>query len=69
LKKGLANVYISAFIQLANVILDLAMITDTTYNLMCLIMMSDRLCGLVVRDFGYRSRGPGSILGATRLSE
>jgi hypothetical protein len=29
----------------------------------------DRLCGLVVRVPGYRSRGPGSILGATTFSE
>jgi hypothetical protein len=29
----------------------------------------DRHCGLVVRVPGYRSRGPGSILGATRFSE
>jgi hypothetical protein len=28
----------------------------------------DRLCGLVVRVPGYRSRGPGSIPGATRFS-
>jgi hypothetical protein len=27
------------------------------------------LCGLVVRVPGYRSRGPGSIPGATRFSE
>jgi hypothetical protein len=27
------------------------------------------LCGLVVRVPGYRSRGPGAILGATRFSE
>jgi hypothetical protein len=27
---------------------------------------SDRLCGLVVRVIGYRSRGPGSIPGTTR---
>jgi hypothetical protein len=26
---------------------------------------NDRLCGLVVRVLGYRSRGPGSIPGAT----
>jgi hypothetical protein len=26
----------------------------------------DRLCGLVVRVLGYRSGGPGSILGTTR---
>jgi hypothetical protein len=28
-----------------------------------------RLCGLVVRVLGYRSRGPGSIPGTTRFSE
>jgi hypothetical protein len=28
----------------------------------------DRLCGLVVRVLGYRSRGPGSIPGTTRFS-
>jgi hypothetical protein len=27
---------------------------------------NDRLCGLVVRVLGYRSRGPGSIPGTTR---
>jgi hypothetical protein len=27
----------------------------------------DRLCGLVVRVRGYRSKGPGSIPGATRF--
>jgi hypothetical protein len=26
----------------------------------------DRLCGLVVRVLGYRSGGPGSILGTTK---
>jgi hypothetical protein len=30
---------------------------------------NDRLCGLVVRHHGYRSRGSGSIPGATRFSE
>jgi hypothetical protein len=29
----------------------------------------DRLCGQVVRVLGYRSRGPGSIPGATRFYE
>jgi hypothetical protein len=29
----------------------------------------DRLCGLVVRVSGYRSRGSGSIPGPTRFSE
>jgi hypothetical protein len=31
--------------------------------------ISDHLCGLLVRVPGYRSRGPGSIPGATRFSE
>jgi hypothetical protein len=34
--------------------------SDTTYI---------ELCGLVVKVLGYRSRGPGSITGATRFSE
>jgi hypothetical protein len=29
----------------------------------------DRLCGLVIRVPGYRSRGPGSIPNASRFSE
>jgi hypothetical protein len=29
----------------------------------------NRLCGLVGRVSGYRSRGPGSIPGPTRFSE
>jgi hypothetical protein len=29
----------------------------------------DRLCGLVVRVPGYRSRGPGSISGSTRFTD
>jgi hypothetical protein len=29
----------------------------------------DHLCGLMVRVIGYRSRGLGSIPGATRFSE
>jgi hypothetical protein len=33
------------------------------------VVTRDRLCGLVVRVPGYRSRGPGSIPGATRFSE
>jgi hypothetical protein len=31
--------------------------------------VADRLCGLVVRVPGYRSRGPGSISDSTRFSE
>jgi hypothetical protein len=33
-----------------------------------LVSTIDRLCGLVVRVPGYRSRGPGSIPGSTRFS-
>jgi hypothetical protein len=32
-----------------------------------LMLMFDRLCGLVVRVPGYRYRGPDSIPGATRF--
>jgi hypothetical protein len=39
-------------------------ITITVHNI-----EFDRLCGLVVRVRGYRSRGPGSITGATRIFE
>jgi hypothetical protein len=34
-----------------------------------LVSTIDRLCGLVVRVLGYRSRRPGLIPGATRFSE
>jgi hypothetical protein len=33
-----------------------------------LCVVSDRLCGLVVRVLSYRSGGPGSIPGTTRFS-
>jgi hypothetical protein len=35
-------------------------------NLKLIYYKFDRLCGLVVRVLGYRSGGPGSILGTTR---
>jgi hypothetical protein len=35
-------------------------------NLMRVSYNADRLCGLVVRVLGYRSRGPGSVPGTTR---
>jgi hypothetical protein len=35
----------------------------------CNVDSRDRLCGLVVRVPGYRSRVPGPIPGATRFSE
>jgi hypothetical protein len=42
------------------------------HNIIIFIILcapEDRLCGLVVRVPGYRYRGPGSILGATRFSD
>jgi hypothetical protein len=38
-------------------------------NILWNAFMPNRLCGLVVRVPGYRSRGPGSIPDATRFSE
>jgi hypothetical protein len=35
-------------------------------ELVCALVIEDRLCGLVVRVLGYRSGGPGSIPGTTR---
>jgi hypothetical protein len=35
-------------------------------NFVALIMLVDRLCGLVVRVLGYRSGGPGSIIGTAK---
>jgi hypothetical protein len=37
------------------------------YIFICYECDRDRLCGLVVSVPGYRSRGPGSIPGATRF--
>jgi hypothetical protein len=34
---------------------------------MQLVLQRHRLCGLVVKVLGYRFRGPGSILGASRF--
>jgi hypothetical protein len=36
---------------------------------MCVDFYFDSLCGLVVGVLGYRSRGPGSILGTTIISD
>jgi hypothetical protein len=33
------------------------------------LLMRDRLCGLVVRVLGFRSGGPGSIPGTTRIKK
>jgi hypothetical protein len=46
--------------------------TNATKNVNLVVKLNmvltyiDRLCGLVVRVLGYRSGGPGSILGTTR---
>jgi hypothetical protein len=36
------------------------------YTFRNVVVSSDRLCGLVVRVFGYKSGGPGSVPGTTR---
>jgi hypothetical protein len=43
------------------------MVTVILVVLGCQVFVKDRLCGLVVRVPGYRSRGPGSIPSATRF--
>jgi hypothetical protein len=42
---------------------------DCVINVEWYITILDSLCGVVVRVPGYRSRGQGSIPGATRFSE
>jgi hypothetical protein len=36
------------------------------YSIIVIIIIIDRLCGLVVRVLGYRSGDPGSIPGTTK---
>jgi hypothetical protein len=45
------------------------LISNISFRLHYLLLITDRLCGLVVRVLGYRSGGPGSIPGTTRFSE
>jgi hypothetical protein len=42
---------------------------EELYNTVSQFVVSHRLCGLVGRVPGYRSRGPDSIPGATRFSQ
>jgi hypothetical protein len=45
----------------------MAHVSSPLLEVMCTIQdIKDRLCGLVVIVRGYRSGGPGSILGTTR---
>jgi hypothetical protein len=46
------------------------MLSDAVQNsiIIIIIIIIDRLCGLVVRVLGYRSGGPGSIPGTIRFS-
>jgi hypothetical protein len=44
-------------------------LNNSSISLLPLLARPYRLCGLVVTVPGYRSRGPGSIPGATRFSE
>jgi hypothetical protein len=48
---------------------DTLRVTGPVTKLFAFYGIQDRLCDLVVRVPGYRSRGPVSILGATRFSE
>jgi hypothetical protein len=52
-------------------IIDVSIIESSYFNIILKVIfrLVDRLCGLLVRVPGYRSRGPGSIPGATRFSE
>jgi hypothetical protein len=47
------------------------LMTDFNFVFVIYIVLTimDRLCGLVVRVLGYRSRGPGSIPGTTRKNK
>jgi hypothetical protein len=47
----------------------LQIVLKTLLKFPILIAIEDRLCGLVVRVLGYRSRGPGSIPGTTQPRE
>jgi hypothetical protein len=44
---------------------DVNLVDDLQCLFSFLFLYCDRLCGLVVRVFGYRSGGPGSIPGTT----
>jgi hypothetical protein len=41
----------------------------TVVDIWIVVIWVDRLCGLVVRAAGYRSKSPGSIPGATSFSD
>jgi hypothetical protein len=45
------------------------LVLTSVIEYLALYVPYDRLCGLVVRVPGYRSRGPGLIPGAIRFSE
>jgi hypothetical protein len=63
--KALSNELVSSFYSDLNLnhIVSRHKYFETAFN------NSSRLCGLMVRVPGYRSRDPGSIPGATRFSE
>jgi hypothetical protein len=50
-------------------LLNLSVLHEDAMDILLPLHFWDRLCGLVVRVPGYRSRGPGSIPSATRFSE
>jgi hypothetical protein len=55
--------------ELHNIIITSWVQTRTVRNFRNVLCKLDGLCGLVVRVLGYRSGGPGSILGTTRKKE
>jgi hypothetical protein len=67
--KCLGSVLWIVVIIIIIIIISLKLLVGLCHFFRSLILDTDRLCGLVVRVPGYRSRGPGSIPYATRFSE
>jgi hypothetical protein len=64
--------FLLTFIHLLALVFLMLTLQSPFYIALCIATVKetlDRLRGLVVRVPGYRSRGPGSILGTTRFSE
>jgi hypothetical protein len=74
-RRGFSNGNINIRVRIGRLFLDKPGADDCKtcsyrrYNYITLRCILDRLCGLVVRVPGYRSRGPCSIPGATRFYE
>jgi hypothetical protein len=55
--------------ELAQAKLLVNFVTESLLDLRIYVTTLDRPCGLVVRVLGYRSEGPGSIPGTTRIKK